>query len=150
MHGNAELHDNAEREAIEHTAQPRRAPASNAIWQAYETAGDTQPQLYSWRTGGYVPHTWDDWRRAAERAANGLRSLGIGPGARVAAVLTNTFEVCAAVPGTWLAGATLLSLPTLRRGQEVPDYTAQLRRLCQAADVQLLLLGGALSRVTRR
>jgi fatty-acyl-CoA synthase len=44
------------------------------------------------------------------------------------------------VPGTWLAGATLLSLPTLRRGQEVPDYIAQLRRLCRAADAQLLLL----------
>jgi fatty-acyl-CoA synthase len=111
-----------------------------SVWEAYETTRDGVPQLYSWEGGGYVSHTWDDWRRGAERSAVGLRALGIGPGTRVAAVLTNAFEACTAVLGTWLAGATLLSLPALRRGQEVPDYLAQLRRLCKQADAQLLLL----------
>jgi acyl-CoA synthetase (AMP-forming)/AMP-acid ligase II len=111
-----------------------------SIWEAYETTRDGVPQLYSWQGSGYVSYTWDDWRRGAQRAAVGLRALGVEPGSRVAAVLTNSFDVCAAVLGTWLAGATLLSLPALRRGQEVPDYLAQLRRLCRQGEAQLLLL----------
>jgi fatty-acyl-CoA synthase len=112
----------------------------NAIWRAYEQQRGSAPQLYTWHDGGYRAHSWDDWRRAAERAAVGLQRLGAAPGARVAAVLTNTFEVCAAVLGTWLTGATLLSLPTLRRGQDARDYPAQLRRLCRDAGARLLLL----------
>jgi acyl-CoA synthetase (AMP-forming)/AMP-acid ligase II len=112
----------------------------SAVWQAYETARDGAPQLYTWREGGYQPHTWDEWRSTAERSAVGLRKLGAGPGVRVAAVLTNTFEVSAAVLGSWLAGAVLLSLPTLRRGQSALDYVTQLRCICRHADAQLLLL----------
>ena len=112
----------------------------NAIWEAYETARDRTPQLYTWQEGRYQPHTWDEWRRAAERSALGLQRLGIRPGAQVAAVLTNTFEVTAAVLGAWLAGAALLSLPTLRRGQDAEDYVAQLRRLCRRTGAELLLL----------
>jgi acyl-CoA synthetase (AMP-forming)/AMP-acid ligase II len=125
----------------ERSATATQPGAANAIWQAYETARAPTAQLYTWQEGvGYQPHTWDEWRRAAERSAVGLRALGARPGVRVAAVLTNAFEVCAAVLGTWLTGATLLSLPTLRRGQSPSDYLAQLRRLCRQADAQLLLL----------
>jgi fatty-acyl-CoA synthase len=119
------------------------APAStgeNPIWHAYETPRDDRTQLRAWDDDGYREYTWDDWRRGAERAACGLRARGVEPGARVAAVLTNRFEVCAAVIGTWMAGAVLLSLPTLRRGQDPADYVEQLRRLCGAIQPEALLL----------
>ena len=112
----------------------------NLIWQALDRPGGDRPQLYCWEDNGYRAMTWDAWRRGAERAAAGLQALGVRPGSRVAAVLTNAGPVCHAIPGTWLAGATLLSLPTLRRGMTAEEYTQQLRELCAAADVQLMLL----------
>lgn len=114
--------------------------SANPVWEAYETARPTGTHLRCWAGGGYEAHTWDDWRGGAERAAVGLRGLGVEPGVRVAAVLTNTFEVCTAVVGTWLAGGTLLSLPLMRRGQSAEDYVAQLRRLCVQTGAHLLLL----------
>ncbi|HEX8743255.1 MAG TPA: AMP-binding protein [Thermoleophilaceae bacterium] len=120
----------------------RSAAATNLIWEAYETARDDRPLLYCWDESSYRSHDWDGWRSAAERSAVGLRRLGVHEGARVAAVLTNRFEVCSAVVGTWLAGGTLLSLPLLRRGQDAEDYVAQLRRLCRDAQPEVLLLEG--------
>jgi fatty-acyl-CoA synthase len=116
------------------------ATARNYVWEAYEEPRDDGPQLWFHEGARFAPVTWDEWRRAAERAALGLRRLGIGRGDRVAAVLTNTFEVCAAVPGTWLAGATLLSLPTMRRGITPAEFVAQLRRLARDGEARLMLL----------
>jgi fatty-acyl-CoA synthase len=116
------------------------AATTNPIWAAYETARDDRPQLYCWDDGSYRSYQWDAWRNAAERSAVGLQRLCVRPGSRVAAVLTNRFEVCAAVIGTWLTGATLLSLPTLRRGQAPDDYVDQLRRLCRRTEPEVLLL----------
>ncbi len=112
----------------------------NLVWEAYETARDDRPRLRTWENGRFEAHTWNEWRRAAERAAVGLRRRGVGPGTRVAAVLTNAFDVGAAIFGTWLAGGTLMSLPTPRRGQQPLDYIAQLRHICTSAEAQLLLL----------
>jgi len=112
----------------------------NLIWEAYETARDDRPLVRIWEDDAYVPRTWDYWRTQAERVAAGLRRRGVTPGTRVAAVLTNTADVGCAVIGTWLAGATLVSLPTPRRGQEPFDYLAQLQRIWGAADAHVLLL----------
>ncbi len=119
--------------------QPTTGPR-NLLWEAYETARDARPRVRSWEGDRFEDHTWDDWRGAAERTAVGLRRRGVGPGTRVAAVLTNTFDVCASVFGVWLAGGALLSLPTPRRGQDPLDYVAQLRRICATADAHLMLL----------
>ncbi|MDP8942514.1 MAG: AMP-binding protein [Actinomycetota bacterium] len=114
---------------------------TNVIWEAFERArGDRRPHLLCWEDGAYRPVTWDEWRRAAERVAVGLRELGVGPGTRVAAVLTNTFDACAAIIGTWLAGGVLLSFPMMRRGMTPPEYIGQLRRLCAQAGTHSLLL----------
>ncbi len=118
------------------------APSGNPIWDAFDTARDDRAQIHCWDDGRYRGHDWDAWRAAAERAGAGLRRRGVRPGARVASVLTNRFEVCAAVVGTWLAGGTLLSMPTLRRGQPAEDYVAQLRRLCAATRPEVMLLEG--------
>ncbi|HZV75456.1 MAG TPA: AMP-binding protein [Conexibacter sp.] len=114
--------------------------SANLIWEAYETARDDRLRMHCWEGDGFRSSTWNDWRRAAERVAVGLRQRGVRPGTRVAAVLTNTFDVCAAVFGTWLAGGTLISLPTLRRGQPPLDYLAQLRTICQRSEAHLFLL----------
>lgn len=115
---------------------------TNPVWDAYETARDNRVRLRCWDSSRYAEYTWDEWRRHAERIAVGLRSRGIEQGTRVAAVLTNTFDVCATVVGTWLAGGTLLSLPVLRRGQGAEEYMEQLKRLCQQSEADLLLLEG--------
>jgi len=122
------------------TSTSMRTSTRNLLWEAYETSRDNRRLSHSWEGDRYVPATWDDWRSAAERAALGLRRRGVQPGMRVAAVLTNSFDVSAGVFATWLAGATLLSLPTPHRGQLPDDYVAQLRQICVSTDAQLLLL----------
>jgi fatty-acyl-CoA synthase len=80
------------------------------------------------------------WQRQAEAAAGALRALGIGPGARVGCVLTNSAPVCAAIFGIWYAGARLHSLPTISRGMSPQRYGALLSRLCAQAQIELLLV----------
>jgi fatty-acyl-CoA synthase len=112
----------------------------NAIWRALERPGDARAHLHCWEGGGYRPVTWDEWRRGAERCAAGLQARGVRPGMGVAAILTNTFDVCAAVIGAWMAGAMVLSLPTLRRGMTAEEYIVQLRELCSSSGAHLLLM----------
>jgi fatty-acyl-CoA synthase len=112
----------------------------NLIWEAYEQARDDRPRARTWEGDRYVSCTWDEWRRHAERTAVGLRRRGVTSGTRVAAVLTNTFDVGCTVFGTWLAGGTLISLPTPRRGQEPLDYLAQLQRIFSSSGSHLLLI----------
>jgi fatty-acyl-CoA synthase len=111
----------------------------NPIWEALERPGASRPHLYCWE-GGYRSITWDEWRRGAERSAAGLRALGVAPGARVAGVLTNSFGTCNAILGAWLAGATLLSLPAMRRGIAAEEYVRQLGGLCRTTGAHVLLL----------
>ena len=115
--------------------------ATNPVWAAMERPGDKRPHLHCWQDGGYRAVSWDEWRRSSERSAAGLQALGVQPGDRIAAVLTNTFEVCSAILGAWLVGATLMSLPTPRRGMKPDEYVEQLKYLCRAAGgVRVMLL----------
>jgi len=112
----------------------------NLIWDAWETPRDDRPRVFTWDGDGYAAYTWDEWRGGAERMAAGLQQLGVTPGTRVAAVLTNTYDVGTTVIGTWLAGGVLVSLPTPRRGQQPLDYLAQLQRIFAAAQAHVLLI----------
>ncbi len=115
--------------------------AANPVWAAMESARDERPHLHCWDGDRYQPVSWDEWRRGSERSAAGLQALGVRPGHRVAAVLTNTAEACNAILGAWLAGATLMSLPTPRRGMRADEYIEQLRQICSTTDaVRVLLL----------
>src|SRR5947209_2962260 len=125
-------------DAVEHDTAPGHS--SNAIWDAFEASRDDQPQLFCHSDGAPTAHRWDEWRSHAERTAVGLRQLGINRQSRVATVLTNTFDVCASVIGTWLAGGTLLSLPTMRRGMEPSEYVDQLRRLSISSGAEVLVV----------
>jgi fatty-acyl-CoA synthase len=78
--------------------------------------------------------------RHGERAAAGLIDRGVQPGTPVASIITNSPEACATVIGTWLAGATVVSLPVIARATTVPDYRDQLLRICADAKSPLLLV----------
>lgn len=93
-----------------------------------------------WDGEGFEDWDWDRWRAEASAAAAGLRAIGVGPGSRVACILTNCPICCAVVPGIWLAGGTLLSLPTIARGMSFESYLAQLRRICLATEPTVLLM----------
>jgi fatty-acyl-CoA synthase len=97
-------------------------------------------RLSVWQGRGFRDESWASAVRAGERAAVGLRKLGVQPGTRVACVLTNSFDVCAGILGIWLAGGIVLSLPTPARAVAPDEYMAQLERLCESAGTSLLLL----------
>jgi fatty-acyl-CoA synthase len=87
--------------------------------------------------------TWGELANQAIRSAVGLRKLGVGPGTAVACVLTNSFDVCAGLFGIWLAGGTVVSLPTPARGLPAEEYLGQLLSLCAKADAHLLVVEDA-------
>lgn len=89
-------------------------------------------------------HTsWGELIKQAHRSAAGLIDRGVGPGSNVACVLTNSFDVCAGLLGIWLAGGTVISLPTPGRGVPIEEYIVLLQQLCARSDAELLLLEDA-------
>ncbi len=110
-----------------------------SLWDPLHQARGDGPLLSAWSDGAFDPWTWDEWRAQALRFAAGLRERGVRPGERVACLLTNGHDACAAVLGTWLAGGCLVSVPTIARGMALERYVEQLRRIvAQAEPVQLL------------
>jgi fatty-acyl-CoA synthase len=114
--------------------------ATDALWRPLEQERAGRPHLRTWDGDAYRDRSWDDWRAAAEASARGLLRAGVRRGSSVGAVLTNGFAACAAVIGTWLDGATLVSLPTKPRGMGYEEYLGLLARACRAADAEVLLL----------
>jgi fatty-acyl-CoA synthase len=94
----------------------------------------------SWENDGFRQETWASAVRNAEEAAAGLRDLGVAPGTRVGCVLTNSFDVATGILGIWLAGGTVLSMPTPARGMGLDEYLGQVHGLCDAAGTDLLIL----------
>jgi acyl-CoA synthetase (AMP-forming)/AMP-acid ligase II len=70
-------------------------------------------------------------------------AANIGPGATVAAVLTNTRACVVALLGAWRAGCTVASLPLPARGMAPEAYGTQLARFCAAAGAHALLVDPA-------
>jgi fatty-acyl-CoA synthase len=95
-----------------------------------------------WAGDRFEHWDWDEWRSEASSLAAGLRAVGVEPGSKVACVLTNCPAACALVPAVWLAGGTVLSLPTIARGMSFEAYLGQLRRICAASDPLVLLMEG--------
>jgi acyl-CoA synthetase (AMP-forming)/AMP-acid ligase II len=100
---------------------------------------DADWRLSVWQRGAFVELGWDDWRSGAEGCAASLRQRGVGPGTRVACVLTNAPSVCTGAIGIWLAGGTIVSLPTVGRGEGIERYVATLRKICADVEPELLL-----------
>lgn len=99
-----------------------------------------RPDLWLLEGNEFTRRSWDQRQREAARVVTGLRALGIERGDRVCCLLTNSHPAAAGLLGGWLAGATMVSLPTLSRGMRIPDYLAQLEALCRRSGTDVLLL----------
>ena len=106
----------------------------------HETRSNRLPHLSVWKDGSFEHLTWDEWRSQANRCASGARALGIQPQSLVPCVLTNSPAACVAVPGIWLAGGCVASLPTPARGMSLETYTGQLRSILDRLDADILLM----------
>uniref|UniRef100_UPI001CEDCF47 AMP-binding protein n=1 Tax=Streptomyces sp. NK15101 TaxID=2873261 RepID=UPI001CEDCF47 len=104
------------------------------------TNGASHGVLHEW-TGERFEHTpWREVVRDAHGMAAGLRTLGVGPGTRVAAILTNTPDTVRGLLAIWLAGGAVASLPLPTRGQSQQAYGEQLMALSARLDPTLLLV----------
>ena len=100
-------------------------------------------RLHCWDGDGYAAAPWPQVVREAERMTLGLRRAGVGPGDRVATVLTNGPEVVRGVLATWLAGGVIASLPVPARGMDADEYADQLQLICEQLEPAVLLLDDA-------
>ncbi|MEV6766592.1 AMP-binding protein [Streptomyces sp. NPDC051105] len=104
------------------------------------TNGASHGVLHEWN-GDEFDHTpWREVVKDAHGMAAGLRTLGVGPGTRVAAILTNTPDTVRGLLAVWLAGGAVASLPLPTRGQSQEAYGEQLLALSARLDPTLLLV----------
>jgi fatty-acyl-CoA synthase len=109
------------------------------LWQSLlEDSAATRAHV--WDGDGYVERPWSSCIELAAARAAALRRAGVAPGDRVALVLVNSYDACASLLGTWLAGCVALSLPTPARAQGVDDYLALIDRICADAGAAALLV----------
>ncbi|MFJ3162596.1 AMP-binding protein [Streptomyces kanasensis] len=109
------------------------------------TDGATHGVLHEWTGEGFAHTPWRDVVRDAHGMAAELRGLGVGPGTRVAAVLTNTPDTVRGLLAIWLAGGAVASLPLPTRGQGREAYGEQLVALSARLDPTLLLVDEGLT-----
>jgi fatty-acyl-CoA synthase len=107
------------------------------------TAGTTR-SLHTWVGQSYDSTPWADVVRDAERMTAGLRRAGVGPGTRVATILTNTGASVRGILATWLAGGCLASFPLPARGLSPEEYATQLRTLCSHLEPAAMFLDEAI------
>jgi fatty-acyl-CoA synthase len=101
--------------------------------------------------------SWSELEARAQRIAQGLRTLGIRPGDRVAIVLPTSPAFCEAFFGAVLAGAVPVPLyPPVRLGR-IEEYHRSTARMLELSGARVvlsagtlrLLVGGALSLLAR-
>jgi fatty-acyl-CoA synthase len=121
--------------------------AELTLWDRLSVARRQSVQISVWDGRRFRDLTWDRWRSAALSAAAAMRRLGVEPGSRVACVLTNSPECCTAALGVWMAGATVVSLPTPARGGKPQSYIHQLRDICGQVAPTLMLADASAARI---
>ena len=117
--------------------------ATPSLWAPLERSDGRNDMLLAWEEGGYERWSWREWYERALGFAGGLRRSGLQPGDRVAHLLENSGEACAAVIGTWLAGCRVVSMPQIARGMGPAAYTAQLRGIVAESEPGLVVAGTA-------
>jgi acyl-CoA synthetase (AMP-forming)/AMP-acid ligase II len=115
------------------------------LWDALTRKRHDCGTLRCWSGERFETASWSEVTTDARRIAWGLRRLGVGPGSRVASVLSNSPEAVRGVLGVWLAGGTLASLPVPARGMDVEDYREQLHGLAAQLDPPVLAIDADLS-----
>lgn len=109
------------------------------LWNAL-TDGTSRGVLHAW-SGEEFEHTpWRDVVKDAHAMAAELRIAGVGPGTRVATILTNTPDTVRGLLAIWLAGGAVASLPLPTRGQSVEEYGRQLVALAGRLDPTVILV----------
>jgi acyl-CoA synthetase (AMP-forming)/AMP-acid ligase II len=78
------------------------------------------------------------WQRSGA-AARWLRGR-LGPGGRIAMVLTTSAECLATLVGAWRNGQGVVSLPLPGRGMSTTEYRTLLDRCCAASQAELVLV----------
>jgi fatty-acyl-CoA synthase len=119
-------------------------PGGPSLWQPFERERGNPNLLRVWTQRDYVSWSWEDWHGKARGVAAGLRSHGVGPGDRVACLLSNSPGSCATVLGTWLAGGCVVSLPLPARGMSPDAYLRQLRLIINDAEPTVMCADGDL------
>jgi fatty-acyl-CoA synthase len=109
------------------------------IWDRLMDPITLKQRTWLWHDSHFVPRTYGDIIADARHVAAGLRAQGVAPGDVVANVITNSPDTMAGVFGTLIAGATVASLPIIARGMTIPNYVAQLGRLCRHVGATCLL-----------
>ena len=110
---------------------------SGSVWRRFERAAEAPSCLH---IAGDGTRPLADLVESASKAAAGLVARGIGPGSRVGALMTTTFELVEAVLATWAAGATFVSLPSRPVVGSAAGWRLELDARIGKADVELLLL----------
>lgn len=95
--------------------------------------------LRCWTGSRYEIVSRERWLRSASRVAFSLRRCGVRPGDRVACLLSNSFDACAAVLGVWVAGGCIVSLPLPSRGASPAEYVRLLARIVATSSPTVLL-----------
>ncbi|MFI6041779.1 AMP-binding protein [Nocardia sp. NPDC051321] len=110
------------------------------LWDKFTRSGQYRSALHCWVGGRYDATPWDRVLQECERTTAGLRNLGVGPGTRVAAILTNTSAAVRGLVGVWLAGGAVASLPVPARGMDATEYADQLLAIGAQLDPVVFLL----------
>src|SRR2546429_552071 len=116
------------------------------LWDALTADPGRSATLRCWTGGRYEEAPWAEVVRDAEEMTAALRRAGVAPGERAAAVLTNAPDAVRGIPGVWLAGGSLASLPTQARGMTRDEYIKQLNAICQQLMPPVLLVDDELRR----
>ncbi len=101
--------------------------SDGALWdRLIGDLGRYQSALHSWAGDRYRSQSWATVLTDAAAMTGGLRQAGVGPGSRVAAVLTNSPQSVTGFLAVWLAGGVVASLPVPARGMAAGEYAEQL------------------------
>lgn len=119
-------------------------PGGPSLWHPFEQERGNPELLRIWTQDDYVSWSWEEWHARARAVAAGLRSFGVGPGDRVACLLSNSPGSCCAILGTWLAGGCVVSLPLPARGMSPDGYLRQIGLIVKDAEPIVMCADGDL------
>jgi fatty-acyl-CoA synthase len=114
----------------------------DSLWESLLTA--RRSPFHCWTGDRFATVRWSEVVGDARRMTAGLRELGVRPGSRVAAILTNGPLSVRGTLAIWLAGGAVVSLPVPARGMSLEEYVQQIAEICRSVDSPVLLTDAAL------
>jgi fatty-acyl-CoA synthase len=119
--------------------------SEGALWdRLIGDVGRYGSALHCWAGDRYRSESWATLVADAAAMTAGLSRAGVGPGNRVAAVLTNSPQSIKGLLAVWLAGGVVASLPVPARGMAAGEYGKQLIAICEQLEPSAFLVDGDL------